>query len=50
MAVARFYHLTRDPVALLEGAGLVVETVSDIGPQRWTPVPQRCGVAVKPGR
>jgi len=43
-------HLTRDPVALLEGAGLVVETVSDIGPQRWTPVPQRCGVAVKPGR
>ena len=40
-------HLTRDPVALLEGAGLVVQEVVDVGPQRWTPLPQRRGVALK---
>jgi len=40
-------HLTRDPVALLESVGLAVDDVTHVGPQRWTPAPQRRGVATR---
>ncbi len=40
-------RLTRDPVDLLEGAGLAVEGVRPWGPQRWNPTPMLRGDAVR---
>jgi ubiquinone/menaquinone biosynthesis C-methylase UbiE len=43
-------HLDRDPVAMLEAAGLAVENARGWGRQRWTITPMLRGDAIKPAR